>query len=72
MMLFVISFLRCMLPADEEVHGRVEVLVLHDSCDDQDVLEQGDDPQDEEYLLHQQRCTQYRCIGEEQPKSYNV
>ena len=72
MMSFVISFVKCLLPADKEVHRRVEVLVLHDSRDDQDVLQQRDDPQDEEYLHHQQRDTQWRCMDEEQPKRYDV
>lgn len=37
--------------ADEVVHGRVEVAVLHDGQDDQDVLHQADDPQGQEELL---------------------
>lgn len=37
-------------PADEEVHGWVEVLVLYYSCDDQNVLQQGDDTQDQKDL----------------------
>ena len=36
--------------ADEEVHGRVKVLVLDDSSDHQDVLQQADDAQGEEHL----------------------
>lgn len=41
-------------PADKEVHGRVQVLVLHDRRDDQDVLHQGDDTQDQKDLSRRQ------------------
>lgn len=41
-------------PADKEVHGRVQVLVLHDSRDDQDVLQQGDETQDQKDLSRKQ------------------
>lgn len=36
--------------ADEEVHGRVQVLVFHNGADDQDVLQKTDDAEDEEHL----------------------
>lgn len=36
--------------ADEEVHGRVQVLVFHDGTDDQDVFQKAHDTKDEEHL----------------------
>lgn len=44
-------------PADKEVHGRVKVLVLHDSHDDQDVLQQRDDTQGQEDLMEEHQET---------------
>lgn len=41
--------------ADEEVHGRVKVLVFDYSSDDQDVLQQADDAQSEEDLCGDQQ-----------------
>lgn len=41
-------------PADKEVHGRVQVLVLHDGRDDQDVLQQRDETQDQKDLSRKQ------------------
>lgn len=44
-------------PADKEVHGRVKVLVLHDSHDYQDVLQQGDDTQGQKDLIEEHQET---------------
>lgn len=51
---FISAYIFKPSPADKEVHGRVQVLVLHDSRDDQDVLQQGDDAQDQKDLRRKQ------------------
>lgn len=48
------------LPADEEVHRRVEVLVLYYSCNDQDVFQQRDDSQDQKDLRRVLYCVTER------------
>ena len=51
--------------AHKEVHGRVQVLVLHDGSDHQNVLHQTDDAQNQEHLEREDsktNCSMIRVV----------